>query len=94
MRIVVQARLAQSQFDDVPVRVLAKGQGRARVIPTRVTVLVTGPQTLLDRLTADDLTVTVDVDGSASARTIWLRARCWKRRAPADEVRVIPARSA
>lgn len=62
--VVVEARVAQAQFDDVPVTVLGAAEGlQVRVIPSRVTVLVTGPQTLLDDLTAADLTVTVDVDG-------------------------------
>lgn len=93
VRIVVVARLAQTQFDDVPVSVLGEEQGlRARVIPSRVTVLVTGPQPLLDRLTADDLTVTVDVDGlDIGTYDLEPRAMLDAATAPADEVRVIPS---
>lgn len=93
VRIVVQARLTQTQFDDVPVRVIGEEPGlRARVIPTRVTVLVTGPQPLLDRLTVDDLTVTVDVDGlGVGTHDLEPRAMLETSSASADEVRVIPS---
>lgn len=93
VRIVVQARLAQIQFDDVPVNVLGEGQGlRVRVIPSRATVLVTGPQAMLDRLTVDDLTVTVDVDGlGVGTYDLEPRAMLDSSNATADEVRVIPS---
>lgn len=93
VRIVVEARLAQTQFDDVPVTVLGEEQGlRVRVIPSRATVLVTGPQALLDRLTVDDLTVTVDVDGlGVGTYDLEPRAMLEAAVASADEVRVIPA---
>lgn len=92
VRIVVEARLAQTQFDDVPVTVLGEGQGlRVRVIPSRVTVLVTGPQPLLDQLSAADLTVTVDVDGlGVGTYDLEPRAMLEAAIASADEVRVIP----
>jgi YbbR domain-containing protein len=93
VRIVVQARLAQIQFDDVPVSVLGEGQGlRVRVIPSRATVLVTGPQAMLDLLTVDDLTVTVDVDGlGVGTYDLEPRAMLDSSNATADEVRVIPS---
>ena len=93
VRIVVVPRLAQTQFDDVSVTVLGEGQGlRVRVIPSRVTVLVTGPQPLLDQLTAEDLTVTVDVDGlGVGTYDLEPRAMLEKSTASADEVRVIPS---
>lgn len=93
VRIVVEARLAQTQFDDVPVTVLGEEPGlRVRVIPSRATVLVTGPQALLDRLTVDDLTVTVDVDGlGIGTYDLEPRAMLEAAVASADEVRVIPA---
>jgi YbbR domain-containing protein len=92
VRIVVEARLAQTQFDDVPVTVLGEGQGlRVRVIPSRVTVLVTGPQPLLDQLSVADLTVTVDVDGlGVGTYDLEPRAMLEAAIASADEVRVIP----
>ena len=93
VRIVVEARLAQAQFDDVLVMVLGEGQGlRVRVIPSRATVLVTGPQALLDRLTADNLTVTVDVDGlGVGTYDLEPRATLDAALTSADEVRVIPS---
>lgn len=93
VRIVVEARLAQTQFDDVPVTVLGGDPGlRVRVIPSRATVLVTGPQALLDRLTVDDLTVTVDVDGlGVGTYDLEPRAMLETSTASADEVRVIPS---
>jgi YbbR domain-containing protein len=93
VRIVVEARLAQTQFDDVPVTVLGEEQGlRVRVIPSRVTVLVTGPQPLLDQLSADDLTVTVDVDGlGVGTYDLEPRAMLDAAITSADEVRVIPS---
>ncbi|MBK8135738.1 MAG: hypothetical protein IPK52_07865 [Chloroflexi bacterium] len=87
--IVVEARVAQAQFDDIPVTVLGASAGqRVRAIPSRVTVLVTGPQTLLDHLTAADITVTIDVDGLI-AGTYDLEPDAAIADAT-DEVRVIP----
>lgn len=87
--IAVEARVVQAQFDDVPVSALGVGDGlTVRVIPSRVTVLVTGAQPLLDTLSDDDITVTVDVDGLAPG-TYDLVPRASVTGRP-DEVRVIP----
>ncbi|MBK9123930.1 MAG: hypothetical protein IPM16_12565 [Chloroflexi bacterium] len=58
--IVIEARISQVQLDDIEVTVTGT-VGSVRVIPSLVTVLVTGPQPLIDTLTADEIVVTVDV---------------------------------
>jgi YbbR domain-containing protein len=92
VRVVVEAQLAQTQFDNVPVTVTGAAQGQvARVIPSRVTVLVTGPQPMIDELTADDLLVTIDVDGlELGTYDLQPRAALEVNDRPVDEVRVIP----
>lgn len=89
VRVVVEASVSTVQFDDIPVTALGVREGgHARVIPSRVTVLVTGPQPLLSGLSADTITVTVDVDGLAPG-TYDLAPSASLTGRP-DEVRVIP----
>lgn len=60
--IVIEARVIQRQFDGVSVQV-AGAQSEVRVIPSRVSVILTGAQPILDGLRPEDVIVTVDVTG-------------------------------
>ncbi|MBZ0284255.1 MAG: hypothetical protein K8L97_26180 [Anaerolineae bacterium] len=52
------------QFDAVPVEILGLPEAyMARLVPAQVSVLVTGPQTQLNELTADDIRVVLDLNG-------------------------------
>lgn len=62
--IGVEPRTANRQFDGVPVEVVGLADAhRAQVAPDEVTVLVTGPQPLLETLAPNDVQVNVDLDG-------------------------------
>jgi YbbR domain-containing protein len=62
--IGVEPRTANRQFDGVPVEVIGLAENySAQIAPDEVTVLVTGPQPLLETLAPGDITVTVDMSG-------------------------------
>lgn len=89
--IVIEARIAQAQLDDVAVTVTG-AVSPVRVIPSLVTVLVTGPQPLIDVLTADEIVVSVDVTQLAPGTydlqpTVTVSSGT----AEPDEIRVIPS---
>lgn len=89
--IVIEARVAQRQFDGVAVQVIG-GTGEVRVIPSRVSVILTGPQPVLDALEADDVFVTVDVTGlPPGTADVQPQASITGAQIAADGVRVIPA---
>jgi YbbR domain-containing protein len=89
--LVIEARVAQRQFDGVPVQVVG-AQGAVRVIPSRVSVILTGAQPVLDALTAADVMVTVDVTGlPVGTADVQPQAVITGAQVGADEVRVIPA---
>lgn len=89
--IVIEARVAQRQFDGVAVQVVGAA-GDVRVIPSRVTVILTGPQPILDSLEASDVVVTVDVTGlGAGTQDVQPHASITGAQLPAEGVRVIPA---
>jgi len=61
VQIDIQPRITQRQFDDVMVMFDGLAAGlQARAIPSRVSVLVNGPQPLLETLTAQNITVLVN----------------------------------
>jgi len=89
--IVIEARVAQRQFDSVAVQIIG-AMGDVRVIPSRVTVILTGPQPVLDALQAGDVVVTVDVTGLAvGTQDVQPHANITGGQIPTDGVRVIPA---
>ncbi len=89
--IVIEARVAQRQFDGVAVRVVG-ATGEVRVIPSRVTVILTGPQPILDALEFEDVSVTVDVTGlTAGTQDVQPQASITGAQIAPDGVRVIPA---
>lgn len=91
VRIMIESRVAQRQFDDVPVQVVG-ATGEVRVIPSRVTVILTGPQPVLDALESEDVVVTVDVAGLATGtQDVQPQAEIIGAQIPAGGVRVIPA---
>lgn len=60
VEIDIQPRITQRQFDIIPVTFEGLAAGlQARAIPSRVSVLVNGPQPLLETLTAENITVIV-----------------------------------
>jgi YbbR domain-containing protein len=59
--------LSSRQFDPVPVEIIGLDASlRATVSPSDVTVLVTGPQILLEDLTLDDIRAVIDLNGLAT----------------------------
>jgi YbbR domain-containing protein len=61
VQISIDARMGAREFDNVPVTFSGLGAGlSARAIPSRVSVLVNGPQPLLEQLTTENIAVTVD----------------------------------
>lgn len=89
--IVIEARIGQAQLDDIEVAVTG-AVSPVRVIPSRVTVLVTGPQPLIEELEADDVVVSVDVTQLAPG-TYDLQpvVTVSSGSAEPDEIRVIPS---
>jgi len=64
VRVGIAAQQVTRQFDRVPVTLIGEQAGlRYTLTPNEVTVLVTGPQPLLDRLLARDLGALVEVSG-------------------------------
>ncbi len=62
--IGVEPRTSNRQFDGVPVEVTGLAENYiAQIAPDEVTVLVTGPQPLLETLAPGDINVTVDLSG-------------------------------
>jgi YbbR domain-containing protein len=62
--IEVEALTATLQFENIPVEIIGLGEGlEARAIPNQVSVLLTGPQPELDRLSRADIVVTLDLNG-------------------------------
>jgi YbbR domain-containing protein len=89
--IVIEARVVQRQFDGVQVQVVG-ARGDVRVIPSRVSVILTGPQPILDTLEVEDVTVTVDVTGlAAGTQDVQPEANISGAQLASDGVRVIPA---
>lgn len=64
VQISIDARMGAREFDNVPVTFSGLSAGlSARAIPSRVSVLVNGPQPLLDQMTTENIAVTVDARG-------------------------------
>jgi YbbR domain-containing protein len=62
--IGIEARTSNRQFDAIDVDVLGLAENyTAQVVPNEVTVLVTGPQPLLETLGPGDINVSVDLNG-------------------------------
>jgi YbbR domain-containing protein len=60
----IDAQTTTRQFDEVRVDVIGVSEGlTARLTPDRVTALVTGAQTVLDSMSADDIRIVVDMNG-------------------------------
>ncbi len=60
VQIDIQPRITQRQFDEIPVTFEGLAAGlQARAIPSRVSVLVNGPQPLLETLTPQNISVVV-----------------------------------
>jgi len=89
----VQPRTANRQFDSIPLEITGLGEDlTARIAPDQVTVLVTGPQPLLETLLPDDLQVTVDVAGLGDGNyQIAPRVRITKGDPTAVTTSVLPA---
>jgi len=66
--ISIAAQIITRQFDDIPVELTGQRQNYQYALePGRVSVILTGPQPVLDRLQAADLRVTADVIALAEA---------------------------
>lgn len=66
--ISIEAQIITRQFDDIPVELTGQRQNLLYALePERVTVVLTGPQPVLDGLQASDLHVSADVIALAEA---------------------------
>ena len=64
IQVPITPLLSSRQFDPVPVEIIGLGDKlTATVSPPTVTVLITGPQLLLDKLTLDDIRAVIDLNG-------------------------------
>jgi YbbR domain-containing protein len=64
VKVGISTQTITRQFDHIPVELIGRLPGvQYRTMTTEVTVLVTGPQPLLNTLTEKDLSVLVDVSG-------------------------------
>jgi YbbR domain-containing protein len=73
VRVGIVAQTATRQLDRVPVEVIGLGQGlTAQLSPLEVTVLVTGPQPLIEALTVDSVSVIVDVSRVSAGENVQL----------------------
>lgn len=64
VQIGIEPRDGIRQINDVLVEVIGRStETRVRIVPSEVTVLVRGPQPLVQVLTADDISVILDVQG-------------------------------
>jgi YbbR domain-containing protein len=60
----IAAPTSNRQFENVPIEIIGLAEGfSAHLTPERVTVLITGPQPVLEALQLDDIDVVVDVNG-------------------------------
>lgn len=67
--IGISAPTANRQFDNVPVSIIGLPSGyQATLVPSTVTVLVTGPQPVVNVLQASDLQVVVDLSKAAEGK--------------------------
>lgn len=65
VQIGIEAREEIKQLDHVPVEVVGRDSSTVRVVPAEVTVLIRGPQPLVEQLTLNNVRVVVDVQGLA-----------------------------
>lgn len=73
VRVGITAQTSTRQLDRVPVEIVGLNQQfSAQLAPAEVTVLVTGPQPLVEALTANSLSVLVDVSRIANEGSIQL----------------------
>lgn len=67
--ILIEATIGQRQYDAIPVEFLSQNPDYdAEVIPSTITVLLTGPQPVLDRLRPEDISASVDLTGLGPGR--------------------------
>lgn len=92
VQISIEARTAVREFDNVPVRFTGLGAGlSARAIPSRVSVLVNGPQPLLDQLTTENINIVVDLSSyRVGAYDIEPIATLNVGSVPPSDIRVLP----
>ncbi len=64
IQVPITPLLSSRQFDPVPVEIIGLNANlTATVSPPTVTVLITGPQLLLDKLKLDDIRAVIDLNG-------------------------------
>lgn len=86
----VSAQTVTRQFDSVEVSVVGAREGFTyRLDPSRVALIITGPQPLLDTMTSDMLRVAVDVTGLGASTSYRLTAVA--QGAPGTNVTVLPS---
>lgn len=69
--ISIEANVVQRTYDSVPIEFLSQNpeyEGATEAIPSQVTVVLTGPQPVLDALTVADISAVVDMTGLGPGR--------------------------
>lgn len=67
--ILIDADIGQSQFDGIPVEFVSQNPDYiSEANPSQITVLLTGPQPVLDRLRPEDISASVDLTGLGPGR--------------------------
>lgn len=69
--ISIEANIVQRTYDSVPIEFLSQNpeyEGTTEAIPSQVTVVLTGPQPVLDSLTLDGISAVVDMTGLGPGR--------------------------
>ncbi len=84
---------ASRQFNDIPVEVIGRSsQMEARLSPNRVTVLITGPQPVVESLNAADIRVAIDLNGlSPGNHTAVPTVTINRGQIPSESISVLPA---
>ncbi|MBA3871639.1 MAG: hypothetical protein H0X30_21030 [Anaerolineae bacterium] len=80
------------QFEAIPVKILGMGDNlMAKISPNTVSVLVNGPQEVVNKLTADDIGVVLDLNGLAPGNyTLPLSVSVGQGQIPNEGVSVLP----
>lgn len=72
LRVTIEAQTITRQFESVPIEIVgSRSDLTYSPVPQAVSVLISGPQAVLDTLTQQDIRVVVDVSGQAPSDTVY-----------------------
>jgi YbbR domain-containing protein len=90
--VEIEPVTTSQQFEAVPVKILGiEGNLKAKISPSTVTVLVNGPQEVVNKLTTDDIGVVLDLNGLVPGNyTLPLSVSVGQGQIPSEGVSVLP----